>query len=180
VRRLSSLRLNLKAACGSLDSRKWIDVTTSQEFEAAERVARDVEDLDDLEASVRRDRRARATVGRLRRRRLAEAPSLRLSVAARMLEVSVPTVRAWVARGVLESVPGTSPRRVTLASVLDTRRVVRELRALGRDRDLLAELLARAEDERVLSDRRLRRSLDEMRRGELIDITPAPGEPGAA
>lgn len=50
--------------------------------------------------------------------------------------------------------------------------LVRELRELGSDRNLLEAVLARVEDERTLSDRKLRRSLDEMHGGELIDITP--------
>ena len=155
-------------------------MSTVDELELAERVARDVDDLDALEASVRRNKDARLTVGRLRRRRLAEAPSVRLSVAAKLLGLSVPTIRAWIDHGLLDEVRRVSPRRVTLASVLEVRPIVRELRALGRDRNLLEAVLARVEDERALSDRKLRKSLDEMRSGELIDITPDASASGAA
>jgi hypothetical protein len=150
-------------------------MSPTKELEAAERVARDVDELDALEATVHRNTEARARVDRLRRYRLAEAPSVRLSVAAKMLDLSVPTVRAWIMRGLLEDAPDPAPRRVTLASVLSLRPVVRELRELGQDRNLLEAIVARVEDRRTLTDRRLRTSLEEMRHGDVIDITPRPG-----
>jgi hypothetical protein len=94
----------------------------------------------------------------------------------KLLDLSLPTIRAWIERGLLDEVDGSSPRRITLGSVLEVRPLVRELRALGRDRNLLEAVLARLDDERVLADRKLRRSLDEMSRGELVDITPPSGE----
>jgi hypothetical protein len=146
-----------------------------RELDTAERIARDIDELDELEDSLGRNKEARLKVVRLKRRRLAEAPSARLSVAAKLLDLSVPTIRTWIDRGLLEEVGGSSPRRVTLQSVLEVRPLVRELRALGRDRNLLEAVLARIEDERALSDRKLRHSLDEMRSGELVDITPRSG-----
>jgi len=144
----------------------------TRELDTAERIARDIDDLDELEGSLGRNKDARLKVVRLRRRRLDEAPSVRLSVVGKLLDLSLPTIRTWIDRGLLEEVPGSSPRRVTLRSVLEIRPLVRELRALGRDRNLLEAVLARVEDERTLPDRKLRRSLDEMRSGKLIDITP--------
>jgi DNA-binding transcriptional MerR regulator len=146
-----------------------------RELDTAERIAREIDELDQLEDSLGRNKDARLKVVRLRRRRLAEAPSVRLSVAGKLLDLSVPTIRAWIDRGLLDEVRGSSPRRVTLQSVLGVRPLIRGLRALGRDRNLLEAVLARIEDERALSDRKLRRSLDEMHSGELIDITPRSG-----
>lgn len=147
----------------------------TRELDTAERIARDIDELDELENSLGRNEDARLKVVRLRRRRLAEAPSVRLSVAGKLLDLSLPTIRTWIDRGLLEEVSGSSPRRVTLRSVLEVRPLVRELRALGRNRNLLEAVLARIEDERALSDRKLRRSLDEMHSGKLIDITPRNG-----
>ena len=145
----------------------------TRELDTAERIARDIDELDELESSLGRNEDARLKVVRRRRRRLDEAPSVRLSVAGTLLDLSLPTIRTWIDRGLLEEMRGSSPRRVTLRSVLlEVRPLVRELRALGRDRNLLEAVLARVEDERTLSDRMLRRSLDEMRGGKLIDITP--------
>lgn len=147
-------------------------MSPTKELEAAERVARDVDELDALEVTVHRNSEARARVDRLRRHRLDDAPSVRLSVAAKMLDLTVPTVRAWIVRGLLQEVSDAAPRRVTLASVLRVRRIVRELRELGQDRNLLEAIVARVEDRRMLADRRLSRSLEEMRDGGVIDITP--------
>lgn len=144
----------------------------TRELDTAERIARDIDELDELESSLGRNEDARLKVVRLRRRRLDEAPSVRLSVAGKLLGLSLPTIRTWIDRGLLEEVRGSSPRRVTLRNVLEVRPLVRELRALGRDRNLLEAVLARVEDKRALSDRKLRRSLDEMRSDELVDITP--------
>jgi DNA-binding transcriptional MerR regulator len=147
----------------------------TKELDAAKRIARDIDDLDELESSLGRNKDARLRVVRLRRRRLAEVPSVRLSTAGKLLGLSVPTIRAWIDRGLLEDISNSSPRLVKLQSVLKVRPIVRELRALGHDRNLLEAILARVEDERTLSDRRMRKSLDEMRSGELIDITPPGG-----
>lgn len=144
----------------------------TRELDTAERIARDIDDLEGLEKSLGRNEDARLRVVRLRRRRLAEAPSVRLSVAGKLLSLSVPTIRAWIDRGLLDEISDSSPRRVTLRSVLEVRPLVRELRELGRDRNLLEAVLAQAEDKRALSDRKLQRSLDEMHSGKLIDITP--------
>lgn len=79
-------------------------------------------------------------------------------------------IRTWIDHGLLEEVGDTSMPRVTLQSVLEVRPLVRELRELGHDRDLLKAVLARIEDERTLSNRKLRKSLDEMRSGNVIPI----------
>lgn len=147
----------------------------ARELDTAERIARDIAELDELEDSLARNKDARLKVVRIRRRRLADAPSVRLSVAGKLLDLSAPTIRAWIDRGLLNEVDGSSPRRITLQSVLEVRPLVRELRALGRDRNLLEVVLARVEDKRTLSDRKLRKSLDEMRSGKLTDITPPSG-----
>jgi DNA-binding transcriptional MerR regulator len=147
----------------------------TRELDTAERIARDLDDLAELEKALGENSEARRKVISIRRRRLADAPSVRLSVAGEMLNLSIPTIRVWIDRGLLDEIPDTSPRRVSLGSVLEVRPLVRELRALGRDRNLLEAVLAQAEDEQALSDRKVRRSLDEMTRGELVDITPNSG-----
>ena len=116
----------------------------TRELDTAERIARDIDDLDELENSLGRNKDARLKVVRLRRRRLAEAPSVRLSVAGKLLGLSIPTIRTWIDRGLLDEIGDSSPRRVTLRSVLEVRPLIRELRALGRDRNLLEAILARA------------------------------------
>jgi DNA-binding transcriptional MerR regulator len=104
---------------------------------------------------------------------------VRLSVAADLLELSLPTIRAWMERGLLDEVTESSPQRVSFGSVLEVRPVLRDLRALGEDRNLLAAVSARLEDERDLADPDLRRSLGEMHRGDLVDVTPSRRPEGA-
>lgn len=144
-------------------------MTQTEELKAIRERLDDVERLDVIEQYAGRDKRVRQEVQRLRERRL--QIGVRLSVAARLLGLSVPTVRAWAERGTLEDLGG-SPRRVSLASVDRLRPVVRELKQLGRDRNLLEAVLARIEDEQTLADPRLKRSLEQMRRGEYAELTP--------
>jgi DNA-binding transcriptional MerR regulator len=146
-------------------------MNAAQELSNAELLVSEIAEIDDLTASLSSDD-VRRRLRNLRRRLIGWVPTVRLSVAASLLDLSVPTVRAWIERGLLEGVADTSPRRVALQSVVEVRPILRELRSLGQDRDLVQTVLARIEDEAVLADPELQRSLDEMHRGELIDVTP--------
>lgn len=129
----------------------------------------EVERLDALAQAIQAGRKSEAhqAVEELRLLRIRDARPVRLALAAELLAVSVPTVKAWADEGVLEWRDG-SPQRVSLGSVLHVGSIVRELKQLGRNRDLLAAVLARLEDEATLSDRRLQTSLDEMRQGRKV------------
>jgi DNA-binding transcriptional MerR regulator len=147
-------------------------MTRTEELEHAERVVEEIDDLEALEDHVSDDRDALRTVHRLRERRLGEIEAIRVSVAAQLLGLSEPTVRAWADSGLLEYASLRPVRRLRLKSVLHLRPVVTELRSLGRQRGLMEAVVARLEDRRTLNDRRLLESLAQMRAGELIDITP--------
>lgn len=158
-------------------------MNATQELDNAERVAREIEEIEEIETSLPSDVEARRRLEALRARLVRWNPSVRLSVAADLLDLSLPTIRAWMEQGPLEEVPRSSPRRVTFESVIAVRPVLRDLRELGQDRNLLATVSARLEDERDLADPELRQSLDQMRRGELVDVTPSrrrelPGHAG--
>jgi hypothetical protein len=148
-------------------------MNANQELDAAERVAREVEEISRLETTLESNPAARRSLKELRGRLIDFQPSVRLSVAAALLELSLPTIRAWMGDGPLREVPGSSPRRVSLSSVLEVRPVLHDLRELGQDRSLLGAVSARLEDEGTLADPELRRSLEEMRRGELTDVPPS-------
>ncbi len=45
-----------------------------------------------------------------------DAPALTVPEVAEVLDVSRPTVRSWIAKGLLEAIPDTSPQRVRFAS----------------------------------------------------------------
>src|ERR1700733_16200872 len=71
---------------------------------------------------------------------LASAPGMRPSIAAALLGLSEPTVRAWARRGILR-IRSRNPRLLLdPASVLEVRQLVGELRLAGRTRDLLDEV----------------------------------------
>ena len=93
------------------------------------------------------------------------ADPVRVLIAEQLLGVSGQTVREWIDKGVLEAVDG-SPVRVTLASVLETKNIVDELRELGQDRDLVSAVLNQLELEELEEDDRFRKSLEQMKRGE--------------
>lgn len=76
-----------------------------------------------------------------------------ISLVAKLLEVSEPTVRAWVERGVLELVEGAKPRAVTPRSLGEALVAVNTIREAGRDERLLPRVID------FLEDRRVRREL---------------------
>lgn len=101
--------------------------------------------------------RARSVVLRL------ELP-VPVALAAQLLEVSEPTVRDWTDAGVLR-VAQRRPLRLTFRSVVETRRDLHELRREGASANLRRALLHRIQDRQALKDRRLQRSIEQMRSG---------------
>ena len=106
-------------------------MNATQERDNAERLVHEIDELNEIESSLD-SKEARHRLQAVRGRLLGWAPSVRLSVATDLLELSLPTVRAWIERGLLEEVADSWPRRVTLRGILDVRPVLRELRSLGR------------------------------------------------
>jgi hypothetical protein len=66
---------------------------------------------------------------------------------ARLLNVSPPTVRAWIGAGVLDEIPDKTPRRVTFESLTAAKRALDQIRAHADDRPLLIQVM------RILRDR---------------------------
>ncbi|GAA2542967.1 hypothetical protein GCM10010435_08520 [Winogradskya consettensis] len=109
---------------------------------------------------------------------LAEEATIRPVIAAKLLGLSEKSVRTWAGEGVLV-VSQRAPRLLLdVISVHEVSHVIRELRALGRDRDLLDAVWHRIND-RALADRDdFRESLRQMRRGQGRVLRPLP-EPDA-
>lgn len=78
-----------------------------------------------------------------------------VSLAARLLEVSEPTVRAWIERGALDVVSGAKPLAVTPKSLGEALVAAAEIRETGRDERPLRRVLD------ALEDRRTRRDLED-------------------
>jgi hypothetical protein len=81
--------------------------------------------------------------------------------------VSEPTVRAWIARGLLDVVAGAKPVLVDPASVRRVGRLVHELRDRGQDRDWMQALVDLLHDRDELSRPEIVQGLKELSRGKL-------------
>jgi hypothetical protein len=96
---------------------------------------------------------------------LADAPPIRVSLVVPWLEVSDHTITTWCRRGILEELQ-SSPRRLSLISVVAVRSALDQLRQAGRDRDLTNALINRIELDELNKDQGFRESLEQAGRGE--------------
>jgi hypothetical protein len=94
---------------------------------------------------------------------LGRSPAVPVSLAARLLQISQPTIRKWVASGILQSVR-ERPLGIDPASFFEVLRAVRELRERGKDPTVRELLLGRIDDDLLLQQPALQQSLREMRR----------------
>lgn len=79
-----------------------------------------------------------------------------VSVAAKVLDVTEPTARAWIERGALQVVPGSRPLAVTPRSLGEALAAAAQIRQVGQDERLLRRILDVLEDQRTrleLADR---------------------------
>ncbi len=98
------------------------------------------------------------------------APSprgLQVAEAADYLGVSEPTIRAWLARGLLNVVPESKPAVVERSSLRRVRRAIKELRRRGQDRDWLRALVDVVHDHAERERPEIVTGLDEFARGDL-------------
>jgi excisionase family DNA binding protein len=87
--------------------------------------------------------------------------------AAKYLGVSEPTVRLWVRRGALASLPGSKPVLIEHESLRRVGRAVRKLRARGEDREWLESVVRYVEDMADRSSPSVRQGLKELAEGKL-------------
>jgi transposase len=98
---------------------------------------------------------------------VARGTGLSVDAASQYLDVSAPTVRAWMDRGVLERKAGSKPAQIDRESARRVHRALGELRARGQDRDWLATLVDYLHDTRDRRSESVRKGLDELARGDL-------------
>lgn len=72
-----------------------------------------------------------------------------VSVAARLLDITEPTVRTWLERGVLDAVPDAKPVSITPRSLGEALAASSTIRRIGQDERLLRRLLDAREDQRT-------------------------------
>ncbi len=99
-----------------------------------------------------------------------DAPALTVPEVADELGVSRPTVRSWIAKGLLDVVADTSPRRVKFASVQELKERLARLRALAKDERRFSQLLREAADQRALAQPGAREGLQDALAGDTVDL----------
>ncbi|WP_018348799.1 hypothetical protein [Longispora albida] len=102
-----------------------------------------------------------------------------VSVAAKVLGLSEPTIRKWVSEGVLIKVGGRGPVKLEAAPVLKVADLVGRLREAGTRRGLLDAVWYRLQDQALLDREDLHESVGQALRGQgrVVRLGP-PGEAG--
>lgn len=131
-----------------------------------------VEELEDIAQTMpeQDDRRTRLLC--VARDTLREVGPVRPVVAARLLDLTEKTVRAWSDEGVLVKVADSPRLLLDAEQVHRVWHLVRELRAAGKTRGLLDEVYRRLSDATLLAREDLQQSLEQMRRGEGEVLVP--------
>ena len=94
---------------------------------------------------------------------------LSVAQAAGRLEVSEPTVRKWLAEGLLERVEGHKPVEITQRSVIEVERVLGTVRESYPARRWSEALAAFLHDRDLLAQEWVREGVEQLRHGELIE-----------
>ena len=94
-------------------------------------------------------------------------PGVSVATASQRLGVSEPTIRSWVKRGALETVPDSRPIQIEPESLHRVNRALAELRERGQDRDWLQALVDRLHDRDARGNDALRKGLAQLKRGQL-------------
>jgi DNA-binding transcriptional MerR regulator len=140
-------------------------MTTTQADEAR-RVAEDVADLVTLAQEKQGDATVVAAVTKVMDRHSGgEKTAGRCALAAQMLGVSVPTIRLWVERGLLEEVP-SRPRKVSAVSLGQVLALTRHLEVAGEGRERLLRALETLRDRDLLT--RARKAASQAKPEDLI------------
>lgn len=100
----------------------------------------------------------------------ADAPDLTVPEAADELGVSRPTARSWIAKGLLDVVADTAPRRVTFASAQRLKERLAKLRVIAGDERRYSQLLREAADQRALAQPGAREGLQDALAGDTVDL----------
>ena len=94
---------------------------------------------------------------------------LSVAQAAERLELSEPTIRKWLAEGLLERVEGHKPVEIAQRSVIEVERVLGTVRESYPSRRWSEVLAAFLHDRDLLGQEWVRQGVEQMRRGELIE-----------
>jgi hypothetical protein len=102
---------------------------------------------------------------------LSRVGPVRVTFASELLSLSEKTVYEWVAEGVLTEAGGEHKRKLLDPERLhDVLHMVAYLRAAGKKRGLLDAACRRRQDQALLDRPDLQESLEQMRRGEVVEL----------
>ena len=125
-----------------------------------------IETVEEVARSLPEDDERRTRLLDVAHETLADEGTIRPVIAAKILDLSEKTVRAWASAGLL-AIRQESPRLLLdVPSVHAVRYILRDLRADGVERDLLDHVWRRLEDQALLVRDDLQESIEQMRRGE--------------
>ncbi len=127
-----------------------------------------IETVEDVANSLPEGDERRARLLRVSNATLAEEATIRPVIAAKLLGLSVKTVTAWANRGVLTIAQREPVLMLDIESVHEVSHLIRQLRALGKGRDLLDEVWRRLNDQALIESDDFQERLAQMRRGEGI------------
>lgn len=133
-----------------------------------------VEQIEEVADTMPDEDERRAKLLRVAEQAISECVPVRVSIAADLLELSEPTVRAWTREGLLRR--ASRPKSPRL--LLDPRRLhevmhlVADLRKAGRTSGLLEAVWHRLADNALLEREDLAESVAQMRRGEGREVDP--------
>jgi len=133
-----------------------------------------VEAAEEAANSLDPDNELRTRLFRAAHAVLADEATIRPVIAADLLGLSEKTVRAWAAKGVLTVVRRNPRMLLDTVSVHLVSHLVRDIRAAGKDRDLLDEVWQRLSDQALLDRDDLKESLEQMRQGKGRVLRPLP------
>ena len=89
--------------------------------------------------------------------------------AAERLDVSEPTIRKWLAEGLLDRVEGRKPVEISQRSVIDVEHVLEAVRGSYPARQWSEALAAFLHDRDLLGQEWAREGVEQLRRGELVE-----------
>jgi hypothetical protein len=135
-----------------LFERKVYPESVAERDEQARLVVEDLADLLSLARCRTSDRALQATIRRmsLRHDQGPRPSAVKLACAAELLGVSVPTIRSWMAYGVLRAVPGEKVTRISATSMAEALVIVREMKDGESGRRRLARVIDALRDRDLL------------------------------
>jgi DNA-binding transcriptional MerR regulator len=148
-------------------------VTVAAEQERIKHIFDRVEEVEAIAGTLGLEDSRRVRLLLVVRSELDDCAPIRSRIAAHLLRLSEPTIRAWVKEGVLTPAAG-GERRLTLDPhrLHDVMHLINDLRHAGRTKGLLEAVWYRLSDRALLEREDLVESIEQMKRAEGREVDP--------